>query len=72
MASIGDLVGPSQHCPLHHQLALQLSPTHEPNRWPINWSQKRQQRIRAKAMKIKIESLMVGKYFTNEEDGNSI
>ena len=40
--------------------ALQLgSPPHEANRWPINWSQKRQRGIRAKAMKIKIESFMV-------------
>ena len=53
------LVGPSLHCPLHHQPTLQLGPAHEPNRWTINSIQKRQQRIRAKAMKIKIESLMV-------------
>ena len=46
--------------------ALQLGPPHEPNRWPINWSQKRQGGIRAKAMKIKIESFMVYcvKHFT--------
>ena len=51
-------MGPSQHCPPHHQPALQLGRrgAHEPNRWPINWVQKRQQGIRAKALEIKIES----------------
>lgn len=51
-------MGPSQHCPPDHQPALQLGwhGAHEPNRWPINWVQKRQQGIRAKALEIKIES----------------
>ena len=51
-------MGPSQHCPPDHQPALQLGRhgAHEPNRWPINWVQKRQQGIRAKALEIKIES----------------